>query len=133
MIAQNNKRNSFSVTIQQRLLGGFILVTLLVIVVAVIAVSQQTQIATRAAITETEHLATLVSDNLVFDRGDGTSTLFADHNALEAYVQELHNSQQRDIAIVDTNKVIMADKDTDQIGTTVDFDPDNEVGQTLRD
>ncbi len=133
MIIDNRRRNFVSLSIQQRLIGGFLFVALLVGAVALIAGTQQVSIATQAAITETTNMAQLIANDLVYDRGDGSSTLLGDPKLLEAYIVNLHGTQQRDMSIVDAHKQILADKDADTVGTAVDFDPDNEVGQTLRD
>gem|GEM_PF-734002 len=133
MSEQTSRLQRFSLSIQQRLVGGFILVTLLVALVALIAIGQQREIATRAAILETEHLATLIGDNVVYDRGDGTGSLLSNPTLLQSYVENLRSIEQRDIGITDTHKQMLADADADQVGTLVDFDRGNEVGQTLQD
>lgn len=41
---------------------------------------------------------------------------------LQEYVQSLHKKRQRDLEIVDCNKIILADVVTEDIGTQLDCD-----------
>ncbi|MEH2081293.1 MAG: hypothetical protein V7K89_15220 [Nostoc sp.] len=50
---------------------------------------------------------------------------------LQEHVQSLHKQRQRDLEIVDRNKIIMADVVTEDMGTRLDRDRNNEVGKTI--
>lgn len=52
---------------------------------------------------------------------------------LQEHVQALHKQRQRDLEIVDRNKIILADVVTEDIGTRLDHDRHNEVGKTIQD
>ncbi|MEH1938116.1 MAG: ATP-binding protein [Nostoc sp.] len=52
---------------------------------------------------------------------------------LQEEVQALHKQRQRDLEIVDRNKIILADVVPEDIGTRLDHDRNNEVGQTIHD
>ncbi|MEH1859965.1 MAG: hypothetical protein V7L21_18635 [Nostoc sp.] len=50
---------------------------------------------------------------------------------LQEHVQLLHKQRQRDLEIVNRNKIILADVVTEDIGTRLDHDRNNEVGKTI--
>ncbi|MFN6529335.1 ATP-binding protein [Nostoc sp. ChiSLP03a] len=52
---------------------------------------------------------------------------------LQEHIQSLHKQRQRDLEIVDRNKIILADVVTEDIGTRLDHDRNNEVGKTIQD
>jgi signal transduction histidine kinase len=52
---------------------------------------------------------------------------------LQDHVISLHKKRQRDLEIVDRNKIILADVVPEDIGTRLDHDRNNEVGKTIQD
>ena len=52
---------------------------------------------------------------------------------LRGYVSDLHDTQNRDIVVVNRDKVILADAIQKNIGTTFDHDTSNQVGSTIQD
>ncbi|QKQ74592.1 hypothetical protein FBB35_15780 [Nostoc sp. TCL240-02] len=52
---------------------------------------------------------------------------------LQEHVESLHKQRQRDLEIVDRNKIILADVVAEDIGTRLDHDHNNEVGKTIQD
>ena len=48
-------------------------------------------------------------------------------------VNQLHRTQHRDVVLIDSNQVVLADAVPSQIGERFTEDPNNEVGATLKD
>jgi len=59
--------------------------------------------------------------------------LFNNSESLENYVLAMSSQTNRDIAVLDTNKRVLADVVKNEIGTTFTYDTNNEISQTLHD
>ncbi len=132
-LQQTRQRNWLTISIKNRLVVKSIIVSTLVALIAIVS-----SVALRgSAIHQSEEevvnvagaIATDISFN-VFESGGGSLESVAD---LETYVKMLHTSSNRDIAIVDANKIIKGDINSAEVGTTLNYDTNNEVGQTLVD
>ncbi|MBD2498323.1 ATP-binding protein [Nostoc sp. FACHB-280] len=120
--------------IRQKLILGFCGMAALTGIICTISAKQQSHTAKYLAEQEAEEVARLL--------GYFTSHELEAHEArshqevlthLQQHVQALHNERQRDIEIVDRNKIILADVVTEDIGTRLEHDLNNEVGQTIQD
>ena len=87
-----------------------------------------------AAVTEAEQVARGAAKDITAGmQPDAGRSLLDDPEALRAYLRRLHDLQQRDIEVVDTNKIILADVIPEDVGSRLDVDSDNEVGKTIAD
>ncbi|MBD2166504.1 HAMP domain-containing protein [Calothrix membranacea FACHB-236] len=120
--------------ISQKLILGFLGIATLTGAIGAIAVDQQSQTAKYIAQQEAEEVAGLLgyftSHELQEDKPRSPAKTLAQ---LQNHVLALHNQRQRDLEIVDRNKIILADVVTEDIGTRLDHDLNNEVGQTIQD
>jgi len=114
-------------SIRSRLILGAFLVSLLVVLVAGLAIQEQLDTADTAAKLEAEHMA----GALAYSSAD--DVVNRDDKALQDYVDGLHQIYKRDITIVDLKKVGIADSDAGDVGNLYQHDQNNEVGQTLKD
>jgi len=100
--------------------------SLLVALVGALAVNRQHAAATLSATKEAQEVARVVS-----------FLLTSDSNKLSASAQEivakLHETQSRDVVLMDTNQLVLADADPSEIGNLFTQDPGDEVGATIKD
>ncbi|QLE40342.1 HAMP domain-containing protein [Nostoc sp. C052] len=120
--------------ISQKLISGILGIATLSGIIGAISAHQQLEIAKYLAQQEAEEVAGLL--------GYFVSHEFEDHKMrsrnemlahLQEHVESLHKQRQRDLEIVDRNKIILADVVTEDIGTLLDHDRNNEVGKTIQD
>ncbi|MEH2113024.1 ATP-binding protein [Nostoc sp.] len=120
--------------ISQKLISGILGIATLSGIIGAISAHQQLEIAKYLAQQEAEEVAGLL--------GYFVSHEFEDHKMrsqnemlahLQEHVESLHKQRQRDLEIVDQNKIILADVVTEDIGTLLDHDRNNEVGKTIQD
>ncbi|MEH2054083.1 ATP-binding protein [Nostoc sp.] len=120
--------------ISQKLISGILGIATLSGIIGAISAHQQLDIAKYLAQQEAEEVAGLL--------GYFVSHEFEDHKMrsrnemlahLQKHVESLHKQRQRDLEIVDRNKIILADVVTEDIGTRLDHDRNNEVGKTIED
>ncbi|MHC5777382.1 sensor histidine kinase [Nostoc sp.] len=120
--------------ISQKLISGILGMVTLSATIGAISANQQLKMARYLAIQEAEEVAGLlgyfVSHELQYHEMRSREELLAH---LQEYVQALHKQRQRDLEIVDRNKIILADVVTEDIGTRLDRDRNNEVGKTIHD
>ncbi|KOP24503.1 hypothetical protein AMR41_20465 [Hapalosiphon sp. MRB220] len=117
--------------ISQKLVLGFLSIAVLTGGIGAIAVNQLSQTAKYLAKQEAEEVAGLLGyfanheleERKVLSR-DGMLT------HLEKHIQLLHQYQQRDIVIVDRNKIILADAVPENVNTKFEHDLGNEIGKT---
>ena len=124
--------------VRQKLLGGFLTVAAMVAVTGTIVLRADAESTRRAAITEAEQLARGIAKDVAFGLAPDTPNenppaLFDQPVALAAYLQRLHELQERDIVVVDRNKIIRADAIPANVGTAFDHDTGNEIGATIAD
>jgi signal transduction histidine kinase len=120
--------------ISQKLISGILGMAILSAVIGAINAYQQLNLAKYLAQQEAEELSGLlgyfVSHELEYHEMRSQEKLLAD---LQNHVQSLHKQRQRDVEIVDRNKIILADVVEEDIGKRLDHDRNNEVGKTLHD
>jgi len=112
--------------IKKKILWTLLSMSTLVAIVDVLAVNRQQATALAGATKEAENVARVM-----------TFTLMSDANKLSPTAQDivvqLHKTQQRDVVLVDANKLILADAIPAEIGQTFAADPGDEVGVTMKD
>ncbi|WP_445628956.1 ATP-binding protein [Nostoc sp. DSM 114167] len=120
--------------ISQKLILGILGMAILSGIIGAISANQQLNIAKYLAQQEAEEVAGLlgyfVSHELENHKMRSQDRMLAH---LQEHVQSLHKQRQRDLEIVDRNKIILADVVTEDIGTRLDHDRNNEVGKTIHD
>ncbi|MEH2332516.1 ATP-binding protein [Nostoc sp.] len=120
--------------ISQKLISGILGMAILSGTIGAISANQQMNIAKYLAQQEAEEVAGLlgyfVSHELESQKMRSQHQILAH---LQESVQALHKQRQRDLEIVDRNKIILADVVTEDIGTRLDHDRNNEVGKTIQD
>ncbi|MEV0901973.1 EAL domain-containing protein [Actinoplanes sp. NPDC049802] len=124
--------------VRQKLLGGYLLVALMVGATALIAWQATTASAERAAALEAARLARGIAMDvalgLAVDTEDEVvSPLYYSPEALDNYLQRMHETQQRDAVVVDYAEYILGDVVKENIGHIFDHDLGNEVGRTIAD
>ncbi|MEH1925446.1 ATP-binding protein [Nostoc sp.] len=120
--------------ISQKLISGILGIATLSGIIGAISAHQQLEIAKYLAQQEAEEVAGLlgyfVSHELEDHKMRSQNEMLAH---LQKHVESLHKQRQRDLEIVDRNKIIQADVFTEDIGTRLDRDRNNEVGKTIED
>ncbi|MEH2356416.1 ATP-binding protein [Nostoc sp.] len=120
--------------ISQKLILGTLGMATLSGIIGAISANQQLNIAKYLAQQEAEEVAGLlgyfISHELENHKMRSQDKMLAH---LQEHVQSLHKQRQRDLEIVDRNKIILADVVTEDIGTRLDRDRNNEVGKTIHD
>ncbi|MEH2412331.1 sensor histidine kinase [Nostoc sp.] len=120
--------------ISQKLISGILGMVTLSGMIGAINANQQLKIAKYLAQQEAEEVAGLlgyfVSHEFQYHEMRSRDQILAD---LQNHVQALHKQHQRDLEIVDRNKIILADVVAEDIGTRLDHDRNNEVGKTIHD
>jgi diguanylate cyclase (GGDEF)-like protein/PAS domain S-box-containing protein len=112
----------------------FAVIALLVGTLGAVAVNRQKAAAEALAMKDAEHIVASLGASITFEDNPQTNpALYRNPNALQGYVELLHNVYQRDLEIVDLNKIIIADAVKKDIGTLLTHDSNNEVGQTMKD
>ncbi|MEH2162878.1 MAG: ATP-binding protein [Nostoc sp.] len=104
------------------------------VIIGAVSAYQQLKIAKYLAQEEAEEVAGLleyfVSHEFEYHETRSREETLAQ---LQEHVQSLHKQRQRDLEIVDRNKIILADVLAEDIGTRLDRDRNNEVGKTIHD
>ncbi|QLE47396.1 HAMP domain-containing protein [Nostoc sp. C057] len=120
--------------ISQKLISGILGMATISVIVGAISADQQLKIAKYLAQQEAEEVAGLlgyfVSHELEYHELRSREKMLAH---LQNHVELLHKQRQRDLEIVDRNKIILADVVAEDIGTRLDHDRNNEVGKTIQD
>ncbi|PHM05757.1 HAMP domain-containing protein, partial [Nostoc sp. 'Peltigera malacea cyanobiont' DB3992] len=120
--------------ISQKLISGILGMVTLSGTIGAISAHQQLNIAKYLAQQEAEEVAGLlgyfVSHELQYHEMRSPDKMLAQ---LQEHVQSLHKQRQRDLEIVDRNKIILADVAAEDIGTQLNHDLNNEVGKTIGD
>ncbi|MEH1868705.1 MAG: ATP-binding protein [Nostoc sp.] len=120
--------------ISQKLISGILGMATISVIVGAISAHQQLKMAKYLAQQEAEEVAGLlgyfVSHELEYHELRSREKMLAH---LQDHVESLHNQRQRDLEIVDRNKIILADVVAEDIGTRLDHDRNNEVGKTIQD
>ncbi|MFI5912020.1 EAL domain-containing protein [Dactylosporangium sp. NPDC051541] len=125
-------------SVRQKLLGGYLIVAALVALIGAMTWRIDAASARRAAVTEAEHIAQGVSNDVGFGlpadtAGETPKPLYRDPAALATYLRRLHAMQERDIVIVDREQIVLGDAVPENVGTRFDSDTADEVGATIRD
>ncbi|MEH2209359.1 ATP-binding protein [Nostoc sp.] len=120
--------------ISQKLILGTLGMATLSGIIGTISANQQLNIAKYLAQQEAEEVAGLLGYFLSHELENHkmrSQDRMLGH--LQEHVRSLHKQRQRDLEIVDRNKIILADVVTEDIGTRLDRDRNNEVGKTIHD
>ncbi len=125
-------------SVRQKLLGGYLVVAALVALIGAMAWRIDAGSARRAAVTEAEHIAQGVSNDVAFGlpadtAGETPRPLYSDPVALATYLRRLHAMQERDIVVVDRDQIVLGDAVPENVGTRFDSDTADQVGATVRD
>lgn len=121
--------------ISQKLISGILGIATLSVITSTINAHQQLKIAKYIAQQEAEEVAGLVAYFVSHELDEyheigSRDKMLAE---LQDHVISLHKKRQRDLEIVDRNKIILADVVPEDIGTRLDRDRNNEVGKTIQD
>jgi len=112
--------------IKTKILWTLLGTSILVAIMGVLAVNRQHATALAGAVKEAEDVARAMG-----------FTLMSDANKLSPAAQEivvrLHQTQHRDVVLVDKNQLILADAIPAEIGQVFATDPEDQVGATLKD
>ncbi|MFI6074879.1 EAL domain-containing protein [Actinoplanes sp. NPDC051343] len=124
-------------SVRLKLLGGVLAIAAMMVVTGLVLLRADDQSARRAAVITAEQvaagLAKDVAYGLVPSGEAGTSVpLYDDPTALRAYVQRMHKLQDRDIVVLDTSRMVLADAEPGDDGTTYAWDG-GEVRLTILD
>ncbi|MEH2062882.1 MAG: ATP-binding protein [Nostoc sp.] len=114
--------------ISQKLISGILGMATLSASIGAISAHQQLNIAKYLAQKEAEEVAGLLG---YFVSHELENHQMRSH--LQEHVESLHKQRQRDLEIVDRDKIILADVVPEDIGTRLDHDRNNEVGKTIHD
>jgi len=99
-----------------------------------VAVNRQKAAAEVLAMKDAEHIVGSLGASITFEVAPQThGALYKDPEALQKYIELLHTVYHRDFEVVNLNKIIIADVITKDIGTKLEHDANNEVGQTMKD
>jgi diguanylate cyclase (GGDEF)-like protein len=112
-------------SIRWKLAAAFIAVAGFVAVFVGVAIAIRLQTTDRAARLEAGHVAAVIADAVADSKG------FRPH--LQEYVSDFEALRHRDVVIVDSHQMGLADENPDEIGMRYDHDPGNEVGRTIGD
>lgn len=116
-----------------RLILAFLAVSLLLPLVALVAVREQHAASVRAAQAEAQRVALHVAHNVVRPLGPGQPRMYQRPEELQRYVTDIHRDLGRDIEVVDGDRRVLADAIPSHQGRLFLEDPDGEVAATLRD
>ena len=120
--------------ITHKLLVSFTGISLLTGVVGVMAIVQGQAIAENLAIAEADQVAEVMAASIIHTAIDNPESITLQKPAeLQHYTNILHDRQKRDIAVVDRQKLILADAVPEEVGTVFDRDQGNEIQQTMQD
>jgi diguanylate cyclase (GGDEF)-like protein/PAS domain S-box-containing protein len=122
--------------VRQKLLVALLGFLALIALTGAVVIRAADEAARLAAVTEAEQVARGIATDIVAGpglQGDAGRSLLDDTGVLQSYLLRLHSVQRRDIEVVDTNKIILADVVPEDVGSRLDVDPDNDVGRTIAD
>ena len=85
------------------------------------------------AVTAASSIANAMGVALIEIKTENGQPMFKNSIALQNYILDQHDLNNRDIVIVDKNKKILADTIKLNIGATFQYDLNDEVGQTIED
>jgi len=114
-------------TIKTRILGTFFGMSMLVTLVGVLAVNRQRAAAIVGATKEAQDVASLLSFLLMSDEHRLSAP------SVQEIVTRLHQTQGRDVVLMDAHQLVLADAVPSKIGTIFSEDPHDEAGATIKD
>ena len=113
--------------IKTKILWTLLGMSLLVALVGALAVNRQRAAAMVGATKEAENVARVVSFLLRSDSNELSAS------SAQEIVTKLHQTQGRDVVVVDSNQTVLADAVPSEIGKKFTEDQKNEVGATIKD
>jgi diguanylate cyclase (GGDEF)-like protein/PAS domain S-box-containing protein len=121
-------------SLRLKMILWFAAIVVMVGTLGAVAVNRQRAAAEVLALTDAKHLAASLGAGITFEHdSQNYPSLFHRPYALQNYVELLHTVYHRDLEIVNSNKIIIADVIREDIGKKLTADKNNEVGQTLKD
>ena len=121
-------------SLRVKMILWFVLIAVMVGAMGAVAVNRQKAAAEVLAMKDAEHVVASLGAAITFEVDPQTHpALYKNPQALQGYIELLHNVYHRDLEIVDLNKIIIADVIKKDIGTLLTHDTNNEVGQTMKD
>jgi two-component system sensor histidine kinase/response regulator len=121
------------VTIRARLVTAFAAVAASGGLIGALAVRSQMASVERAARLEAEHVGAAVAQSVARDVAKARGRPGGADAGLQAFVATLHQTQRRDIVVVDRNRDVLAGVGSSEPGTKFTEDRGGEVDSTLRD
>ncbi|BCY13582.1 bifunctional diguanylate cyclase/phosphodiesterase [Actinoplanes sp. L3-i22] len=124
--------------VRRKLLAGYLVVACLVVATAATAWYTDMASARRAAAKEAAQVARGIGKDIalglpVDTPGELISPLYFNPRSLANYIERLHDSQHRDVVVVDSGKYILGDAVPENVGTVFDHDTGNQIGKTIDD
>lgn len=120
--------------ISSKLVASFVGVSTLTSLVGIVAIIQSQKIAETLAIAAAENVAQVIATSITFNAdADAKSIPFGSLDKLQKYVTLLHRVQQRDISVVNRQKLILADAVPQEVNTFTNNDRKHEIDQTIQD
>ncbi|MCU7729020.1 EAL domain-containing protein [Actinoplanes sp. KI2] len=124
--------------VRHKVLGAILAAAALMAATGGVVLYADSQAAQRAAITAAEQMAYGAAKDVAIGlppahARDTSTPLFYNPEALAAYIQRLHGSQQRDIVVVDRFKRILADVNPKDTGSVYAGDTGDQVTRTIDD
>jgi diguanylate cyclase (GGDEF)-like protein len=125
-------------SVRLKLLGGVLVVAAMVALTGFIVLRTEDHSVRRVAIATAEQVAEGLAQDIAYGQvpsGDaGVSVpLYDDLTQLRAYVQRMHDLRDRDIVVLDPNRLIVSDAEAGDNDTFYTWDPGNEVALTVLD
>src|SRR4051794_12838827 len=102
--------------VRRKLLGAFLAAAALVAVTGGVVLRADRMAAQKAAVSEAEAVARGIAKDVAFglaadSEGEETTPLLYNQPGLAAYLQRLHDLQDRDIVVISQDEIILADAD----------------------
>jgi diguanylate cyclase (GGDEF)-like protein/PAS domain S-box-containing protein len=124
--------------VRQKLLAGYLLVAIMVAATAIISWQVSKRSTEQAAALEAARLARSIAKDvslgLVRDDDDEVVTpLYYSPSALDRYLHRVHETQQRDVVVVDYGGYILGDIDSENVGTHFGKVGGDEIARTVED
>ncbi|MEA3207372.1 MAG: hypothetical protein QOE70_429 [Chthoniobacter sp.] len=113
--------------IKTKILGTLLGMALLVALMGAFAVNRQNAAAMLGVTKEAQDVADLVSFLLMSDANKLSAA------SVQEIVARLHQTQGRDVVLMDPDQLILADAIPAEIGTIFTHDPNDEIGATIKD
>ena len=114
-------------------LGFFIIALLPLLIISVVGIRLQHKIITSLSIVDAIDIAKTIEQSISVELGG--STLHGNGEKLQKYVENLSQTTERDIIVLNRNEIILADiaSEADEVGKEFVHDTGNEIKETMQD